>query len=140
MFEFFNHKSNLTSEPAMVKVNNEYLPLADVLSSNTINRIIALLMNNNKSRAIIIKMHEFGITSDVAIIRNFIRCNWDALERLPDISDDNHLNFEYVNCGYKGANHKCPHSVPGDPKPFCIIKSLYNIPYNEHNTGNKHHN
>ncbi len=122
----------------MAIVNRQYVGLTSALSRERAHEIVLLLLENRRSRPVILKMRENGINSDIAIVRQFIACNWDALEVLPDISDDNQLNFEYVDCGNKGANRRCPFSTPGDPKPYCIIKSLYNVPEHAYRTGYQH--
>jgi hypothetical protein len=138
MIEFFNHHSKLTRELAMAKADKLYVPLSVLLEENAAHRIVLLLLNHPKSREVLVKMQSNGIKSHIALLRQFIACNWDTLEKHPDIADDDQLNFEYVDCGYKGANHRCPFSTPGDPKPYCIVKSLFNLPY-EYHPGNKHH-
>lgn len=137
MLEFFHDHSRLTAEPEMVKHNTQYLPLNGMLSENAAHRIVLLLLAHPKAREVVIKMRLNGIENTIGIVRQFIACNWDALEQIPDISDDNSLNFEYVDCGHKGANRRCPYSTPLDPKPYCIIKSLLNIPNYAYYTGIK---
>jgi hypothetical protein len=128
MIEFFNHHSQLTPEADMVKKDSRYYTLSDMLTEEEAERILFLLMDNKKSREVVKKMRENNITGNIAIVRKFKSCNWDRLDSRPDISDDGQLNFEYVECGYKGANQRCPYSQVGDTKPYCIVKNLFNIP------------
>jgi hypothetical protein len=139
MIEFFNHHSGLTPEADMVKKDSRYYTLSDMLTEAEAQRIIMLLLDNKKSREIVMKMRENNITGTIAVVRRFKACNWDRLDHIPDISDDGQLNFEYVDCGYKGFNKRCPYSQPGDTKPYCIVKNLFNIPtYAENTTDRKH--
>ncbi len=139
MIEFFNHHSRLTAEADMVKKDTRYFPLSEILTEAEAQRIISLLLENRKSREIIQKLREAGITGAIATIRHFKACNWDKLDRIPDISDTDQLNFEYIDCGYKGASKRCPYSTPYDTKPYCIIKSLLNIPNYAGTTNNERH-
>jgi hypothetical protein len=138
MIEFFHHQSQLTPEADMVKKDSRYYSLSDMLTEPEAERILFLLLDNKRSREIILKMRANNITGTIAIVRKFKSCNWDRLDLRPDISDSGELNFEYVECGYKGANQRCPYSQPGDTKPYCIIKNLFNIPnYAENCTDRK---
>ncbi len=139
MLEFFIHHSHLTVDPEMVIVNKHYSALGSVLNQDMANRIILILLDDRRSRDIIIKIREHGITDPISIVKQFKACNWDTLEVRPDIQDDEQPNFEYVDCGYKGANKRCPFSTPMDPKPFCIIKSLFNIPNYAFSHNNQRH-
>jgi hypothetical protein len=136
MIEFFNHHSSLTPEPDMVKKDGRYFSLSEILTNQEAQCILQMLMENRKSREIIMKMREYGITGSIALVRRFKACNWDKLERIPDISNENQLAFEYVECGFKGANNRCPFSAPLDPKPFCVIKNTFNIPFHAKNNSN----
>jgi hypothetical protein len=137
MIEFFNHHSGLTPEADMVKKDSRYYTLSDMLTEEEAERILFLLLDNKKSREIVRKMRENNITGTIAIVCKFKACNWDRLDTRPDISDDGTLNFEYVECGYKGFNKRCPHSMPGDTKPYCIVKNLFNIPNYAESTDRK---
>lgn len=131
MLEFFNHHSRLTAEADVVKKDERYYNLSDLLTEAEAQRIVMQLLDNSKARQIITKMNDAGITGAIAIVRRFKACNWDKLDRVPDIADDGSMNFEYVDCNHKGANRRCPFSTPYDTKPFCIVKSLFNIPNHE---------
>lgn len=139
MIEFFNHHSRLTPDPAMAIVNKQYQSQASMLDDQTARRILYILVNDTKACRVISKMRQNNFKTPTQIVRQFIACNWDALDTIPDIADDNHLNFEYVDCGYKGANRRCPFSTSGDPKPYCIIKSQFNIPNYANSTNSKRH-
>ncbi len=128
MIEFFNHHSNLTLEGEMAKVDNNYVPVSGLLDENTTHRIMLILISDRRTRDIVMKMKLDGLSSDVEIIKQFKVCNWDVLDALPDITDEDKMNFEYVDCGSKGANRRCPFSKDGDPKPYCIVKTRLNIP------------
>ena len=128
MIEFFNHRSNLTREPEMAKIDGNYSPASGILDQATSHKILLILIQNPKAREIVRKLRLDGISNECDIVRRFKACNWDALEALPDIDDNENLNFEYVSCGHKGANQRCPFSRPGDIKPYCIVKNLFNIP------------
>ncbi len=135
--EFFSHNSNLTKENELVKIDNEYVAYSEFERKNDIQKIIFQLLENDKSRKAIMAIKEHGITDVKEIFKVFKQCNWDNLDHIPDIDDDGNMNFEYVDCGFKGANKKCPYSKPGDSKPFCIIKTRILIPnYGKQNTSN----
>lgn len=138
MIEFFNHHSNLTREGAMARQDTGYISLSDLLTENAARRIVLLLLANSKAREIVLKMQHNGMRDSQEIVKKFIACNWDRLDNIPDITDSNTLNFEYVDCGFKGANHRCPFSTTGDPKPYCVIKNHFNIPNYAHRSGNKY--
>jgi len=140
MLEFFNHHSRLTAEADMVKKDTRYFLLSSILTEAEAQRILSLLLEDKKAREIILKMREAGITGSIALVRRFKVCNWDALEHIPDITNDDKLNFEYIHCGSKGANRRCPFSTPLDPKPYCILKNRFNIPnhHAESCTNRKH--
>jgi len=140
MLEFFNHHSRLMAEADMVKKDTQYFPLSSILTESEAQRILSLLLEDKKAREIILKMRQAGITGSIALVRRFKACNWDRLDPIPDITDKNQLNFEYVNCGSKGANHRCPFSTPLDPKPYCILKNRFNIPnYHAESCTNRKH-
>ena len=138
MTEFFKLHARLTAEDDMVKHNGRYYPLSDYLTEQEAQRILMILLENPKSREVVMKMRDNKITGAISIFRHFKQCNWNQLDKIPDITDDNQLHFEYVHCGAKGANKRCPFSTPLDPKPYCIVKSLFNIPNHALCTGNKH--
>lgn len=137
MIEFFNHHSQLTPEADMVKKDSRYYTLSDMLTEQEAQRILFLLLDNKKAREVVNNMRANNITGTIAIVRRFKACNWDRLDHIPDISDDGTLNFEYVDCGHKGANQRCPYSQAGDTKPFCIVKNLFNIPNHASSTNSK---
>ena len=121
--EFFHHSSNLTPEGDLVNINGQWQLYSEVNKQEWNQRVIMALMDNPKSREVVLKMRASGITSPDEIVQQFRRCNWDALDNTPDIDEDFTLNFEYVPCKYKCRNQRCPFSMELDPKPFCIIKS-----------------
>lgn len=124
MIEFFNAKG--LREPEMLKNGERYEAYTDFETEASIQRLVLLLLEN--SRPIVLKMRANGIKDTCTIIKRFKNCNWDTLDDIPDITDDNQLNFEYVSCGYKGANQRCPHALKGDSKPYCIVKNLFDKP------------
>jgi len=138
MIEFFNHRSALTAEPQMAKVDKKYFTLSEILDESKVHQIYITLLGNNRSREVINKMKAAGTTGEFKIVRQFIACNWDSLDSIPDIDDNNQLHFEYTQCNSKGANRRCPYSTPLDPKPYCIVKTILNIPNHAYSSGNKH--
>lgn len=126
--EFFKSAKGLTGSDNMVKIDGEYSAYDAVQQSGFIQRVMLALLNNEHSRKVVHKMQQIGITEHSAIVEQFRKCNWDALDSVPDIDENDKLNFEYVKCDYKSHNKKCPFSQPGDPTPFCIYRSLAHVP------------
>lgn len=128
MIEFFRAPG--LKHPEMLKNSDgKYQAYADLESEAFVHGFLLKLLDNSKSREIVLKMRYDGLDQKESV-RTFKQCNFDSLDKIPDITDDNSLNFEYVSCGYKGANQRCPFSKPGDPKPYCIIKNIYQKPVN----------
>lgn len=128
--EFFHSDKSLTFSTEMVKEGSDYKTFNQYTEKHNARFLVGLLLGNERSREVVKKMQQGGIVSPAMIFNQFKKCNFDAIDNKPDIDENNNLNFEYVECGYKGANKRCPFSLAGDPKPYCIYKKKANVPVN----------
>ena len=114
--EFFTTESDLTHDRVMAVTSHNYTGLQQMPASEII-RIINTLKVSDQAMRCIASMGKYEINTMNDKLVRFIRCNFAELNHVDDITDDNMLNFEYVNCGFKGNNH-CPWA-----KSFCVIKT-----------------
>jgi len=121
--EFLYIKGHLTREKIYAKIDNEYKPFSKLKQNmNFVLVMFGLLTASPKESVIIKKMINNGITDRGEIVEQFVKCNLAAINSIDDIDENGNINSEYVECGFKGANKKCPFSKEGDPKPYCIKK------------------
>lgn len=116
MPEFFCHNSNLTTDKIMLINSQRYIGFNSI-SADQRFRFLNLLKVSDEAMRCISAMGQYNINDINAKLVQFIRCNFAELDQVDDITEDNVLNFEYVNCGFKGNNH-CPFA-----KKFCVIKT-----------------
>jgi hypothetical protein len=114
--EFFIAENNLTTDPVMLITNRKYLAMRDIPANDRM-RILNLLKVSDQAMRCIASMGQYGIHDMNDKLCRFIKCNFGELDHVDDITDDNALNFEYVNCGFK-MNNRCPWG-----KSFCVIKT-----------------
>jgi hypothetical protein len=132
--EFFQtaHDVVIEGQTELVKLDGQYITYTEFESDqNRVRVITEFLMDRPRCAEILMQMSRDGITNPKDRLRQFKRCNLDALDRAIDIDTDaNYFNPEYVSiCGHKGANKHCPYAAKTDDmKPYCILKNKYQIP------------
>jgi len=121
--ELFNSSPGLTVDDIVVVVKNPNIPHGNQymgiskIDADQRNRLLNCLKTSDSALKCLTAMGEYGITRIDDKLIQFIKCNFGELDAVDDITADNALNFEYVNCGFKGNNH-CPWS-----KKFCVRKT-----------------
>lgn len=119
--EFFtNDPKIIRDEVMLVNSRRQYLGY-NKISADDRFRLLNLLKASDDAIRCLAAMGEYGIQSIEDKLLQFIKCNFAELDQVDDITPENALNFEYVNCGLK-ANNRCPYG-----KKFCIIKKLSDI-------------
>lgn len=97
MIEFFVTVPNIFTHNKFLFENGKLRPIEE-LNENEVKIIVEALRNDPRAAKAFNYMQAIGITSLKGKLARFVECNFGNLDKIPDIDNDQSVNYEHVIC------------------------------------------